>query len=311
MTIFVVLTGGLGNQIFQLYAGLALSKSKPLILIEGLGTPKMRHLNAEIFDFELPENVHKFHKNQFSQLSKKAFSYLISRNTRTSFIYQNFIIKSLLSTACRFVLILSIRRFVMICLANDLGFSNFKLSKYPTLIVGYFQSFYWYEQLKLIKSNINLQLSTLNFSYHDLIEEAKIIRPTIIHIRLGDYKYEHQIQVVSKNYYLKAVNELCKNLNVEVYWLFSDEPEIAINFIPANILHKTRIIHNPKASSSETLDLMKYGTNYVLSNSTFGWWAAMFSVNAPNFIFVPKPWFALIESPKYLIPSTWKEVLRD
>ena len=53
---------------------------------------------------------------------------------------------------------------------------------------------------------------------------------------------------------------------------------------------------------------MTYGENYILSNSTFGWWGAWMNINHKR-VFVPSKWFGpnLNHLNKNdLIPSTWE-----
>jgi len=55
---------------------------------------------------------------------------------------------------------------------------------------------------------------------------------------------------------------------------------------------------------------MRLGTGYVLSNSTFGWWAAYLARMEPKVVVVPDPWFKKIDEPLGLIPIGWTRIPR-
>jgi hypothetical protein len=58
-------------------------------------------------------------------------------------------------------------------------------------------------------------------------------------------------------------------------------------------------------SSAETLELMRHGKGYVLSNSSFSWWAGALSHVDNASIICPTPWFERKNEPIDLIPKDW------
>jgi hypothetical protein len=53
---------------------------------------------------------------------------------------------------------------------------------------------------------------------------------------------------------------------------------------------------------------MRYFSGYVISNSTFAWWAAFLRHNQEVPVYAPDPWFKMINDPKMLIPENWNKV---
>jgi hypothetical protein len=89
-------------------------------------------------------------------------------------------------------------------------------------------------------------------------------------------------------------------------WIFSDEPEAVKEILPDWILHNSRIILEGLDSPASTIQAMRLGYGYVLSNSTFGWWGAKLSYNQHAPVIVPKPWFKIKDEPRLLIPKHWE-----
>jgi hypothetical protein len=78
----VLLMGGLGNQLFQLAAGLSFS-SDGTLLVDDLGKPRRNKQNlAEIESFTLPDNVRVIHVDPPLLISQKMLNYGIRIGAR-------------------------------------------------------------------------------------------------------------------------------------------------------------------------------------------------------------------------------------
>ena len=145
---------------------------------------------------------------------------------------------------------------------------------------------------------------TMSRDFHRLLDLALREKPTIVHIRLGDYRNEPRFGVLSENYYANAFAELGISQEDNV-WIFSNEPEL----VKASYLHilcgSVSIIEDQRLSPAELLELMRYGHKYVIGNSTLSWWAARLSFNPQAPVIAPKPWFKCLPEPFELVPTDW------
>ena len=58
----------------------------------------------------------------------------------------------------------------------------------------------------------------------------------------------------------------------------------------------------------EVWDLMREFGGYIISNSSFSWWAAFLRRNHESLVCAPSPWFQGMNNPELLIPEDWIKV---
>jgi hypothetical protein len=149
----------------------------------------------------------------------------------------------------------------------------------------------------------SLSLVEESDEFTELRDLANNEKPLVVHIRLGDYKSESEFGILDGDYYREAIYRVLKP--DKKIWVFTNEEELARRILPVEFSHMTRWITDVRLSSSETLELMRYGSGFVLGNSTFSWWAAYLNYSGSNLIVAPEPWFKSTDSPKHLIPEHW------
>jgi hypothetical protein len=154
-------------------------------------------------------------------------------------------------------------------------------------------------------------------SKHDISELAKfeelacLESPIMLHIRLGDYKINPDFGMLNSNFFNEGISEALKVKDVGMIWLFSDEPEIAMNLLKHEYRARVRVIPNFTGRSALTLEIMKLGRAFVISNSSFSWWGATLRKDQSAPVFAPGTWFRNLPEPRDLIPPNWKRIQVD
>jgi hypothetical protein len=64
----------------------------------------------------------------------------------------------------------------------------------------------------------------------------------------------------------------------------------------------------PEQNDALTLQIMRFGKSYILSNSTFGWWSARLSHYEKSIVIVPDRWFKALPEPFELVPENWVRI---
>lgn len=254
--------GGIGNQLFVLVFGLAISarlKSK-LIVDDSLihfGSNKSRRMqiNNLIFDgFQL-----EFKSSKLSKLL------ILKSNSLLNKILWNFfqLNKRIIDEGAQ-------------------SKSQFKYAEGQTFS-GYFQDWFYADFINEHSSNFNFKLKNPSSIYNDLVKALDQSKPIFVHVRIGDYLHFPNIySILPEHYFLESLKHLDLKENDKV-WLFVEDLVQAKNFYPELVNIADKIIDNKSGLSDlESFSLLCNGTKLIASNSTFSMWAAWF-VNKNGF----------------------------
>jgi hypothetical protein len=303
----IILTGGFGNQLFQIAFGMSRFAGKSFNIEGTLGMPRLNLFNElEITEYELPSQIELINSKP-SRVKQKLHNLALriglhSKTKSENFCFVNKICLQLLGVIMSaFTLTKTSFR---VC--NDIGYgllNSSKLTKYE-LIIGYFQSYRWIDdsvlaQLRAMKYNNKNDILT-RYTF-----EALSAKPIIVHIRLGDYEEENGIGVLPKKYYLDGLAVLTRNYSDSDIWVFSNDLEKAKDYFTSWQGREITFIEDQWKSTTLTFEIMRLGHAYLIANSTFSYWAALLSRNSSAKIIAPEPWFLKAQSPTALIPRNW------
>jgi glycosyltransferase involved in cell wall biosynthesis len=304
---YVVLTGGLGNQIFQLAGALGLTRAE-VVLMDCAGNPRSRQGSADLFAFNLPSRVKVHSCGKHCNLLNRTFNLHLSLGLRNRGLLSWRVNRTILHIFANTLFSLHLRKFVKIVVAKGVGFDSSLVVSGNNVIIGYLQSYKWCEsdfasrelrEIKLLGDEQNLEL-TPRPNRDSLI--------LVVHVRLGDYRLEKDFGVLDKCYYDRAFEFVSSKMKFDQVWLFSDEPDFALSMIPAEHLAKTLVVRDFGLPPAQTLEAMRQGSAYIIGNSSFSWWAAMLSRTVNPTVVAPKVWFSGAPEPLDLTPPPWHRI---
>ena len=112
-----------------------------------------------------------------------------------------------------------------------------------------------------------------------------------VHLRRGDYqKPENAIlQVCTPAYYGRAVRRLHDAVPEAVLYVFSDYPEWAKAHLDTDGLPAVFL---PPGDAAEDLDRMRRCRHFIISNSTYSWWAQYLCDTPGKRVYAPDRWYA-------------------
>lgn len=299
--VFLYLTGGLGNQLFQ-YAALESVPYKSIkFVISNHGHPRLNSERKPEISSILGDKIRFENLASYSALFVEK---IIGLNLRLSVGISNKFkttLKSLLRLVSNVALSFLCRDFVRIIF--DVKVKPNSLFR-TSLLVGYFQVSDHAQVLSEIISELpimqNPDLTALN-------SKAKKDNPLVIHLRRGDYASERNFGMLDVSYYENAfsafraskVSSTCKAI-----WIFSDEIEYAQKVLELDPDLKHEWFSEVGGSTSTTLMAMSLGSSFIIANSTFSWWAAQLSTNSPA-VYYPRNWFKNLDFNTALFPRDW------
>ena len=302
----LILTGGLGNQLFQIGAALSLVPENSINCDWVLGKPRLNvDGQPEVSSFVMPEQIKIREKRKNSFLVSKAIGFQLRKGISPTLIERlpGFDLATKLLSAI--VTHRYFRKFRWPAICRGVGYSELSISKKSSVLIGYFQSYRWVSEprVRLLMQSLKLKSSNQDIDlYRNL---ALLEKPLIVHIRLGDYVGHDAFGIPSPKYFVHSINEIMGLGITEKIWLFSDEPEKARDLLREIDNSLIRIVPEISGSASSTLEVMRFGLAYVTSNSTFSWWAAFISYTENPFVITPSPWFKSQEEPIDFIPPDW------
>ena len=304
-TTIIHLTGGLGNQLFQVAAALSQSETGLCKVETTLGKPRLSNSgNPEVFSFELPNQLVEFKiQSRFANFVSRAIGYGVRQSVHEKRTRIQKMHTLLASFAIRIVLVIFTGLFKSVYISSGIGYSQKALEQRDKYLIGYFQSHIFVDK---VASNLRLiavpdkgeQLKELIFLSGEEV-------PLVVHYRFGDYLTEKNFGIPSSDYYSEGIQLLWNSGKYKKIWVFSDDLQMARSVLPSHLNQFARWISEVDNSSAATLEAMRYGRAYVIANSTFSWWGAFLSYEQSAPVVAPTPWFQFGESPRDILPSQW------
>lgn len=291
MQIISCIIGGLGNQMFQYAAGLAVAKR--LGYIHYLDITSFKRCNTH-YGFELYKvfncSSRLANKSEIDKLIGSSYKYF--RNTKIEPIFKWTMQKKTFIREPHFHYWPEI---------NEINEEAY--------LLGYWQSDkYFYDIADQIKHEYTFKnnLTEQNKDIFDLISDCMSVN---VHVRRGDYisnpKNDKVHGTCSVSYYKNAAQYLYEHIKNPVFFVFSDDPEWAKKniFFPSKVYY---LNHNQGSYSHYDLQLMSHCKHHIIANSSFSWWGAWLSQYAEKLVIAPKQWFANDKNQTQdLFPNSW------
>ncbi len=129
-----------------------------------------------------------------------------------------------------------------------------------------------------------------NKEMYSIIEKTNSVCVTI---RRGDYlsvpKFKNKFYICTPEYFRKAIDIISEILDNPVFFFFSDD----IDWVRENIkVDYLSYYENGNDALWEKLRLMYSCKHFIISNSTFSWWAQYLCRNKDKIVVSPSVWFS-------------------
>jgi hypothetical protein len=288
-TVTVELAGGVGNQLFQYFAGKALSNKTGSLL--SLDTSNLGlHGTLHKSDLSLLNTDSVFTYSKIRRVFNGSLVARINRKCQRQFNIYN---QASLRITNRFQ-------------AQTLGYEpNLLHLQPPVRISGYFQTKKYFD---IVADKGNSQLELLNPSkwFQKQVDRLERNEVVALHVRRGDYKnLKDSFGILSDRYYQEALSKMRSINDFEEVWVFSDELDVASQLLK-DFPNLVFVNPPPESNAIESLMLMSKCDSQIISNSTFAWWAAV--LNPARKIIAPSKWFKNHAYSEDLILPGWESV---
>ena len=305
MRCIVYLTGGLGNQLFQLAAALTYcdESEREIVLDTSLGKPRKTAGQADICTLSLPPKVSPLNKPS-SFLVQKTSGFMLRKGIEPSSLEMKTKISKILDSCGKAILSLRYKMVIGLFVSSNLGYEELaQIPNETVMLIGYFQSYRYSDSERVFSKLFSMSPNSLSEKTLRYISMATSQKPIFLHFRFQDYLQEKDFGIPSISYY-EASLDLLNASNREI-WVFSDDIEMAKCKLKDTRFSNSFFVEDSGMSTAEVLHLFRHGADYVIANSSFSWWGAHLRFNRTSRVVAPRPWFKLKEEPRELIHPSW------
>ena len=172
------------------------------------------------------------------------------------------------------------------CPCDDI--SKLPLAAKLNYIEGYFQ---WPSLFLPLRDKLREEISLkepLNESAQFILQEIKGCESVCLHVRRGDYLEYDFYDICHYQYYRKAMEYVDEKVTNPFFYIFSND----IDWVEKNyeIPYPHRFVKENHKAPFE-LELMRNCKHFIISNSSFSWWAQFLAENESAVVVVPCSWF--------------------
>jgi hypothetical protein len=289
--IIVRLKGGLGNQMFQYAAGRSLAERTRTVL----------KLDLELLLDRSPDTPHTFRDYQLDMFAispRRA-----AREEVDRFLGRGEQRRSMRDRLGR-------RLFPVVSFTEPhFHFAGqFETLPANTYLDGYWQSPRYFERHAAI---IRAEFGFRKPPSPDLAPiDAAICQSTSVgvHVRRGDYVGNPAHLLCGLSYFESAMNLVRASLGTPHFFIFSDDPEWCLAHLSRPDSTVIRGEGRPRTAEYD-FRLLSRCRHFIVSNSTFAWWAAWLGAGPDAMVIAPTRWFpdSSVDLGD-LIPTRWRRL---
>jgi len=294
----VELRGGIGNQLFQYFAGayLAWKCGKKLQVDQ-------THLHYS-HEKHVTDNINSTN-NFLNSLSLPGEALIRSEH---SFLSERVIRKILKRTGYFKHNLLTPNIFLKSYESREIGYEENLGDKYFERIAGYFQTYRYFDELIGNKPEYIPHLKNPTDWFEKISKKIESDSPYLLHLRKHYSSLDGIYVQCGKKYYEDAINRLDDLFGKRPIFVFGATDLEVEKFIPHHFLYRCQLIEKPVNSPDvESLVLMSKSKSLIASNSTFSWWAGKF-MKSETEVVVPKDIYIDRPNPKDYYPINWIKI---
>ncbi len=276
--IFVKISGGLGNQMFQYAYGRSLSDRQgvDLVLDCGFYENERKHPLTTRRTFEL--DIFNIKAKILKETDMKSRFLMVT----------NVMLKKIADIA-------GLKRLSRSIYQIEGGVNDpSRSASWNCILHGYWQSEnYFRGSAHLIRNDFQFK-KELEGNNLELAERMHKTNSVSIHIRRGDYVSDEATNkthgTCSLEYYENAVKLIADRVPNPIFYIFSDDMKWVKSNLQLTFPHEYIEGNNEQAGYID-MQLMSNCKHNIIANSSFSWWGAWLNENPDKLVIAPRQWF--------------------
>ena len=286
------LKGGLGNQLFQIQAGVYFDELHKLHIDLRVLADSHRHSRSTFESFEL-------NSLKLAQAAIKLTKTQKTLNSKSLIGIMQYLSRSadIKSSSLNNVKVLNEPQ-------SPSLFDPINVKGNEVILNGYYQSAKLREDAENLGVGLSPKLRTESGWFKELKAYIEKNDPVVLHVRRGDYIKSKEWGILGVEYYEEAFS-LATTSKYHPLLVFSDEPaKVRSEFENSKILRRARVVFPPNDSSAaESLILISLAKRIVIGNSTFSLWGALLAENP--FVVAPSNFYRISDGNSERYKKDW------
>lgn len=163
---------------------------------------------------------------------------------------------------------------------------NTILNSFPKtnfLLKGYWQNRFYFEAIKSLLVNEIQPIKEIESAFISKICNTESVA---LHIRRGDFVGSNLHDLCTEKYYINAIDFIKGQVPKAIFFVFSDDMAYCKSFLE----RQPNCIFVEAQNTVTAFWLMKQCEHFILSNSSFSWWAQYLNVTK-KIVVAPPKWF--------------------
>jgi hypothetical protein len=271
--IYVRLTGGLGNQMFQYAAGRELAQ---------------RHQTELVLDVSAYENQPEGETPRHYELGIFKHSARLADGAQVK-------LAAKAARASRLDKLLGRKPGITVVRESGFPFEPAVL-KAPdnSYLIGYWQSEKYFPSVRAeLLEDFTLKHEP-DAANAKTAAEIAAVTAVSLHVRRGDYVTNANAAkfhgMTSLEYYREAIKQMAGQVKEPHFFVFSDDPGWCRENLKFD-LPMTFVTNNSGDKGYEDMRLMSQCRHHIIANSSFSWWGAWLNPRADKIVLAPGRWF--------------------
>lgn len=283
--------GGLGNQMFQYAAGLAVAEAKG------------QSLYLDVSDFA---GYRLYHGFELPRVFKGTFNLADESQIQQVLGWRS---KGRLRTLLRRPQLGWLRSSHFVVEPHFHFWPELSSIADECYVVGYWQSEKYFGSIKKAIRRAFTFSNSLQGRNRELAERIAACNAISLHIRRGDYVSDPRTNathgLLPLTYYHRAVQYIAERVSEPVFFVFSDDTAWAKAHLVLG--HPCEFIgHNRGQDSHIDMQVMSLCDHHIIANSSFSWWGAWLNAKSQKIVVCPRRWFRRDDVDiRDLFPAEW------
>lgn len=193
---------------------------------------------------------------------------------------------------------------LFLCQNGFLPYDRTQSAQKNIYVNGYFQSEKYFKKYKQELINVFTPVEPVDESNCEIWNTISTDSNSVcVDFRLGDYINNPLHGVCTLEYYRKAMEYVSDKITNPIFYIFTTD----VDYIRTQLVNwpYKMVIEDGKSADYEKLRMMSSCKHFIITNSTYDWWAQYLCLNPDKIVVAPSKWYAK-ECPCDIYMDDWK-----